>query len=200
METSVCFESEKLKIEGRFDGQSRDCAAVITHPHPLYGGNMHNPVVETTARAYREKGFTTLCFNFRGVGQSQGHFDDGRGEGQDVLAALAFMAEMGFKSIDLAGYSFGAWINAHIASHSAHCKRLVLVSPPVAFMSFETVSALPHLALVTAGSRDEIGPPDQIRTYLPAWNPNARFEVIPAADHFYSSVLDRLEAVLIESL
>lgn len=76
-------------------------------------------------------------------------------------------------------------------------ERMAMISPPVAFMDFGKVSALPHLSLAVAGDRDDIGPPDRIRPYLTAWNPQARFEIIPDADHFYSGALDALEAVLI---
>jgi len=200
MEQAVFFESENLTLEGLLYRQAGDCAAVVTHPHPLYGGDMYNPVVETTARAYQKKGYATLRFNFRGVGRSRGSHDDGKGEGRDVLAALAHMFRMGFKKIDLAGYSFGAWVNAHIPSDHGECERMLMVSPPVTFMDFGKISALPHLFLVVAGGRDDIGPPDRIRQYLPVWNPAARFEILPEADHFYSGTLDALGAVLAEAL
>jgi alpha/beta superfamily hydrolase len=107
---------------------------------------------------------------------------------------------MGFKNIDLAGYSFGAWVNAHTDPGDAGYARMVMVSPPVAFMDFSKVSTLPRLALVVAGSRDDIGPPDMIRESLPGWNPMARFEIIPGADHFYSGALDTIEDVLAKAL
>lgn len=200
MEKTVFFKSEKLELEGLLGRESDDRAVVVTHPHPLYGGEMHNPVVEIIARAYQQIGYTTLRFNFRGVGRSRGTYDDGKGEGQDVLAARSYLWNLGFKTIDLAGYSFGAWVNAHVNPGAAGFRRMVMVSPPVAFMDFSKVSALPSLALVVAGGRDDIGPPDRIRQYLPVWNPAARFEILPEADHFYSGTLDALGAVLAEAL
>jgi len=200
MEQTVFFKSEGLKLEALLSRESGDRALVVTHPHPLYGGEMHNPVVETTTRAYQKTGYTTLRFNFRGVGSSRGSYDDGKGEGQDVLAALSYLSEMGFKKIDLAGYSFGAWVNAHVNPCAAGYERMVMVSPPVAFMDFSKGLTLPRLSLVVAGSRDDIGPPDMIRQYLPGWSPTARFEIIPATDHFYSGALDALECVLAKAL
>ena len=200
MEQTVFFESGELELEGLLCKQSGDRAVVVTHPHPLYGGDMHNPVVETTARAYQIKGYTTLRFNFRGMGRSRGSYDDGNGERQDVLAALSYISRMGFKKIDLAGYSFGAWVNAHTETNHGDYERMVMVSPPVAFMDFSSVSDLPRLVLVVAGSRDDIGPTEMIRQYLPSWNPTARFEIIPEADHFYAGALDALEEVLAEAL
>ena len=200
MEQTVFFRSEGLKLEALLNSESGDRAVVVTHPHPLYGGEMHNPVVEIIARAYQKIGYATLRFNFRGVRNSRGNYDDGKGERQDVLSALSYISGMGFKNIDLAGYSYGAWVNAHADPGDAGYKRLVMVSPPVAFMDFSKVSALPRLALVVAGSRDDIGPPDMIRQSLPGWNPTARFEIIPEADHFYSGALDALEDVLAKAL
>jgi len=200
MEKTVFFNSAGLELEGLLEGESGDRAVVVTHPHPLYGGEMHNPVVEIIAREYRKAGYSTLRFNFRGVGNSRGNYDDGRGEQQDVLAALSHVAGMGFNHIDLAGYSFGVWVNAHADPVAAGYERMVMVSPPVAFMDFSRVSALPRLFLVVAGSRDDVAPPEMIRKYLPAWNPATRLEIIPGADHFYTGALDALEDVLAGAL
>lgn len=200
MEQTVIFESEGLELEALLSKESGGRAVVVTHSHPLYGGEMHNPVVEIIARAYQKIGYATLRFNFRGVGGSRGSYDDGKGEGQDVLAALAYLSDMGFINIDLAGYSFGAWVNAHVNLSAAVYERMVMVSPPVAFMDFSKVSTLPQLTLVVAGGRDDICPPDMIRQSLPGWNPSARFEIIPETDHFYSGALDALEGVLTKAL
>jgi alpha/beta superfamily hydrolase len=200
MEKTVFFRSQALELEGLFCAESGDRAVAVTHPHPLYGGEMHNPVVETTARAFQQIGYATLRFNFRGVGSSRGTYDDGKGEGQDVLAALSYLRDKGFKKIDLAGYSFGAWVNAHVPPNAAGYDRMVMVSPPVAFMDFSKVSALPRLSLVVAGSRDDIGPPEMIRQLLPVWNPAARFEIIQETDHFFSGALDALAGALAEAL
>ena len=112
MEEKVCIRSGDLELEGLFESGRTTRGAVITHPHPLYGGNMHNPVVDAIRRAYRMKGVATLRFNFRGTGESEGQHDNGVGEQDDVLAALSFLTESGFQPVDVAGYSFGAWVNA----------------------------------------------------------------------------------------
>jgi len=200
MEKTVFFRSGESEREALLCRQTGGRAVVVTHPHPLYGGDMRNPVVETTVRAYQLKGYATLRFNFRGVGKSGGNYSDGKGEEQDVLAALSYLSGMGFKHIDLAGYSFGAWVNAHADAGAAGYERMVMVSPPVAFMDFGKVPALPRLALVVAGGRDDIGPPELIRQLLARWNPSSRFEIIPGADHFYSGALDALAGVLAAAL
>lgn len=98
MEEKVCFRSGDFELEGLFESGHTARGVVITHPHPLYGGDMHNPVVETIRRAYRMKGVATLRFNFRGTGESEGQHDNGVGEQDDVLAALSFLMESGIIS------------------------------------------------------------------------------------------------------
>lgn len=104
-EDRIFFISEGLRIEALLQDAPGDRAAVITHPHPLYGGDMHNTVVTAIARAYRLRGWATLRFNFRGVGGSQGEYDEGRGEQEDLKAAIAYLQSRDKHRIDLAGYS-----------------------------------------------------------------------------------------------
>ncbi|MBC8433545.1 MAG: alpha/beta fold hydrolase [Desulfobacterales bacterium] len=196
MAEKILIQSDNLQIEGLLDRRTTDKGAVISHPHPLYGGNMYAAGVESIVHAYWKKGYTTLRFNFRGVGNSQGLYDNGVGEQQDVLAALSFLSETGTKQIDLAGYSFGAWVNAHAVQQDTPVERMILVSPPVGFMDFTKIAAIDRLKLVVTGSRDQIAPAEQIKTLLPSWNPEARFEIIEGADHFYGGYLDRLEKIL----
>jgi hypothetical protein len=200
MVKKITFLSEDYEIEGLFNKRDQDKGVVVTHPHPLYGGDMYNLVVETIVHVYYQKGYSTLKFNFRGVGKSQGEYDNGVGEQKDVLAAIAFLFETGIKQIDLAGYSFGAWVNAHAIREDAPVQNIMMVSPPVGFMDFHPTSAISGLKFVVTGSRDDIAPVDIIRKTLPEWNPDARFEVIVGADHFYGGYLGQLESVLSSSI
>ena len=200
MEKAILFSSRGIELEGRLAEDSLEKAAVITHPHPLYGGDMHNHVVETVTRAYRKRNYTTLRFNFRGVGGSGGSYSEGAGEREDVRAALSLLRDMGISRIELAGYSFGAWVNAHLDCRQENIHAMVMVSPPVAFMGFEAMGSIPCLKLVVTGSRDEIAPPEMIGKAYPLWNPEAQFEVIPGADHFYGGCTDRLEAIIVAYL
>ena len=97
MEIEISFLSETYEIEGLLEKKSPEQGVIITHPHPLYGGDMYNPVVDTLVTAYQQKGYTTLRFNFRGTGSSQGYFDDGKGEQQDVRAAFSYFFENGHR-------------------------------------------------------------------------------------------------------
>jgi hypothetical protein len=190
MEERVFFNSDGLRIEGMLATAAPDRGVVISHPHPLYGGDMNNSVVIAVQRAFFRKGLSTLRFNFRGVGASGGRYDNGTGERSDVAAALAFLAGRGMTAVDLAGYSFGAWVNAGVRDGF---QRMVMVSPPVAFMSFDPPAPIPNLRLIVTGGRDDIAPARMISSYHPQWNPAVIFEVIPDADHFYSGFLKTLE-------
>jgi len=197
MVKKITFFSEDYEIEGLFNKRDENKGVVVTHPHPLYGGDMYNLVVETIVHVYNIKGYSTLKFNFRGVGKSRGQYDNGLGEQKDVLAALSFLDDMGMKRIDLAGYSFGAWVNAlAVIPGDSVVENMAMVSPPVGFMDFHAISAIKVLRFVITGSRDDIAPADAVKKMLPTWNPDARFEIVEGADHFYGGYLGQLESLL----
>ncbi len=184
-EQKISFLSEGLKIEGLINESPGDKAVVVTHPHPLYGGEMHNNVVESITAAYQHKGYTTLRFNFRGVGRSEGSHGQGVGEQEDVRAALSYLNELGKSSLDLTGYSFGSWVNAMGLESFDLVKRLVMVSPPVAVIDFSSLGYNAKIQLVISGSDDDIAPPEMIKELIPTWNPEAEFKVLQGIDHFY---------------
>lgn len=190
MEEPIEIACGALRLEGALERTPGTRGVVITHPHPLYGGDMHNPVVTAVRLAFRGKGFSTLRFNFRGVGESDGRHGDGVEERHDVRAAIARLQALGVTEIDLAGYSFGTWVNAGI---DAGVRRMVMVSPPVAFMPFDPNLRLPALGLVVAGDRDEFAPLKALRAACRQWNPQAALALIPGADHFYSGCHKILE-------
>ena len=196
METSIVFNSDSFEIEGRLAQGDRQIGVVVSHPHPRYGGDMHNNVVTAVCRTYQKIGATTLRFNFRGVGGSQGNYGDGIGEQEDIRAAVAFLTDNGIRRIDLAGYSFGAWVNALAVKDGLKVDNMIMVSPPVAFIDFNSLATLGNLKLIITGNRDDIAPADMVEKLYPAWNPQASFEVIDGADHFYGGYQDKLEAVL----
>ena len=197
MEEKITFESGPCRLEGYWQAGAKSKGVVITHPHPLYGGTMNNPVVETVQSAYRQHGYATLRFNFRGVGGSQGNYDNGMGEQADVRAAIAYVESMNVSAVDLAGYSFGAWVNTGVAADSPTAiKSMMMISPPVGLIEFENVNVLSCLKLVVTGGRDDIAPVNQIRDMLPTWNPDAQFEVIDGCDHFYSGYFEELQSIL----
>ena len=199
MEEKIFFLSDGHEIEAMIDKNNFSKAVVITHPHPLYGGDMHNDVVVTIRQAYQKKDYTTLRFNFRGVGSSQGSYSDGIGEQQDVRAAISHLKELDITHIELAGYSFGAWVNAMTFNKTSQLASMIMVSPPVVFIDFNEISNLKCLKLIATGSRDKIAPPHLIDQLKTKWNPQALFEIIEGADHFYCGYLDQLESVLVSN-
>lgn len=200
MAQRINFHADDLLLEGLYVQGSLDRATVITHPHPLYGGDMRNPVVEAIDRAYRNTGFSTLRFNFRGAGNSDGSYDQGLGERTDVIAAIDHLRARGYGEIHLSGYSFGAWVNAMALQRRLPVDELIMVAPPVAFIQFDDAIRLPSLSVVIAGSRDEFAPPSLIRRVMHRWNPTAELVVIEGADHFFFGHLDQVSRLLAERL
>lgn len=197
MEKTITIPVQGIRLEGRLNLNSEsEKGVVITHPHPLYGGNMNHPVVLKIADAFYDAGFTTLRFNFRGTCGSTGMFDNGTGEQDDVRAALAFIKGQGISASFLAGYSFGSWVNAHVVSAGAAIQDHIMVSPPVAFIGFDTVKNLPDTGLIITGQVDEIAPPNQIVSLLQKWKISPQFSVLDRGDHFYSTHLKALGEVL----
>jgi len=194
-EERVFFNSGPLQLEGRLYRASGPDAVILTHPHPLYGGAMDNPVVTTLAEVYQRLGYSTLRFNFRGVGASGGDYGDGVGEQDDVRAAAAHLSRLGQTVTDLAGYSFGAWINLHLSPPLATVRRQVVVAPPVSFMDFDPVAAPPAELIVIVGDHDRMAPLVTLRALLPHWHPATRLRVVTGADHFFGTALDRLAAL-----
>ena len=185
----LTFESGSLLLEGMLlDGNDDGALAIIMHPHPRYGGDMDNDVVLELCAALNATGATTLRFNFRGAGRSQGSYDGGRGERDDALAAAAFLRERRPVSpLIAAGYSFGAMIAAGVAAELAP-RALVLVSPPVAHTPMPALpEGLPTLAI--AGDHDAYAPSDRIGA-----TSGAKVVVVPGVDHFWSGGLRALNA------
>jgi len=197
MEEIITVKSERYQLEAYWQPGTLKKGVVITHPHPLYGGTMRNPVVEAVQSAYAHHGYATLRFNFRGVGSSQGDHDNGVGEQDDVRAAIAYVNQRDITTVDLAGYSFGAWVNSGVAADKhTPIESMMMVSPPVGLIDFKNVSALSCLNLIVTGSRDDIAPVNRIRELLPTWNPDVQFEVIDGCDHFYIGYLEKLQSIL----
>lgn len=196
-EERIFFEAKGVKLEGLLADAPGDKGVVISHPHPLYGGSMHNNVVKAVAHAYQEEECSTLRFNFRGVERSEGEYGNGIGEQEDVKAALQ---TLGKKSMDLAGYSFGAWVNALGLARFEEAQRLIMVSPPVSVIDFSFLEYNPKIKLVICGSRDEIAEYKKVEEMLTKWNDQAVFRVIQGADHFYSGYEEDLIDIVGEFL
>jgi alpha/beta superfamily hydrolase len=172
---------------------------VVCHPHPRHGGDMDSPVVALATESCGHRGLATLRFNFRGVGRSQGAWDEGRGEQDDVRAALAYLrgALGSMARVALAGYSFGASMAAAVVAGGELPAGLALIAPPVSFPAWQRPGALPIEGplLIVAGSEDTYCPLEALAALARA-RPTATVTVIDGADHFFYSGHDELAAAL----
>ena len=196
MEKKITFISEHNLLEGMLNCRSTSHGAVITHPHPLYGGDMSNPVVECLAMSFNKKNYSTLRFNFRGVGGSEGTYDEGIGEQKDILAAIHFMLDQGISSIHLIGYSFGAWVIAQLKDIPQEIEALIFVSPPVALLPYQQDLSFPLLRMVITGEEDEIAPAGLIEKSLADWNASASLKIVDFADHFFYGSFTALDKIV----
>ncbi len=152
------LSSDNLHLEGRLTRGAADRAVVLCHPHPLYGGSMLTPVIMTAEQAFQEAGYTTLAFNFRGVGGSEGAHGGGRAEVADVTGALSYLDEtLGGKSrqIAVAGYSFGSFVGAMAAAADRRVGFYLGVAPPLNHYDFGFLRQAICLMALIAATRDE---------------------------------------------
>jgi alpha/beta superfamily hydrolase len=200
VEKRIHFLSGSLKLEGLYAPGEYVKGAVVSHPHPLYGGDMENDVVHLITRTLQGAGWTTLRFNFRGVGESQGTYDEGMGEREDVAAAVAFLKDKGLESVVLAGYSFGAWVNARAALDLPEITSSVLVSPPVDLMDFSFLKGDHKTRLIIVGDKDPFASVERLRALVKFMGVPPEIRVIPGADHFFSvgskGLMDAIQEVL----
>jgi alpha/beta superfamily hydrolase len=166
-------------------GQARG-GLVVCHPHPLYGGDMDNPVVVRVAEVGAEYGLSTLRFNFRGVGRSGGTHGRGDGEQDDLKAALGMLGHRlpPGVPVGLAGYSFGAWVAAQVAASDVSLAALCLIAPPLSMFDFAALDGRDRETLVVAGTQDTYCPTAGLAA-LAEQVPAARVDTIDGADHFF---------------
>lgn len=195
-ETRIWFSSGALRLEALyFSGESAK-GVVVSHPHPLYGGDMENGVVHLLVRTFQKAGWSTLRFNFRGVGESQGAYDQGRGETEDVAGAVAHLRERGLTTLVLAGYSFGAWVNARAALSLPEVSASILISPPLELMDFSFLNQDHKTRLIVVGDQDPFAPTDRLRSLVRSLAVEPEIRIIPGADHFYSQGMEELSEAI----
>lgn len=174
-------------------------AAIVCHPHPLFGGTMHNKVVYRIAKAFEQAGFAVLRFNFRGAGRSQGAHDQGRGEQDDLRAAIAFVeARYPKAEIWLAGFSFGSAVMLRAGCEDARIRALIAVGVPVSKYDFSQTLTCAQPKLFIQGSLDEFGATSDLERFVAALDEPKRLKVIEGAGHFFEDRLDELAATVSE--
>jgi alpha/beta superfamily hydrolase len=192
-EEKVFIPSNGIQLEGLLSIQEASPfrgGVILCHPHPQYGGDMENPVVTASAEAAFQEGFSTLRFNFRGVGESQGSYGEGVGERQDVKAvADYFFSRLKDESAPfiLLGYSFGAWAGFPIAVEDERFRGMVAVAPPLGIYDFGFLKGCKKKKLFMAGDQDSFCPVNLLEKWYQQLDEPKSLSVIPGADHFFLS-------------
>ena len=198
----VIFAGPDGRLEGRYHPQKdRDAPiAIVLHPHPAYGGTMNNKVVYNLHYAFYNLGFTVLRFNFRGVGRSQGEYDQGIGELSDAASALDYLQAMNQNSKQcwVAGFSFGAWIGMQLLMRRPEITGFVSVAPPANLYDFSFLAPCPSSGIIIQGANDTVVTAgavqklvDKLRTQK---HITIHHEEIPRANHFFENEMDDLMA------
>ncbi len=172
--------------------------ALVCHPHPLFGGTMHNKVVYRAARALRNSGHAVLRFNFRGVGKSQGEHDEGGGEVEDARAALAWLrARYPGLPYTLAGFSFGSRVVLRLGCALDQPPRVIALGFPASLEPAAALAPCTAPRIFIQSTHDQFGmPPEMEAFYAQAPEPK-RLIWVEAQDHFFAGGLDRLEAEIV---
>jgi alpha/beta superfamily hydrolase len=172
-------------------------AALVCHPHPRFGGTMHNKVVYRLARGLRHSGAVVLRFNFRGVNLSEGAYDEGIGEVEDARAALEFLrARYPGLPFSLAGFSFGSRVILSLGCEPVGASRLIAAGFPA---SYRDSAALGHCGvprIFVQSTNDQYGPRPAMQSYFDGLSGDKRLIWVDAEDHFFAGALDELEATV----
>ena len=196
----VIFNGPAGRLEGRYQqGPDRDSPiAIILHPHPHFGGNMNNPITYRLYYMFKERGFTVLRFNSRGLGRSQGEFDYGHGELSDAAAALDWLQSLhpDSKRVWVAGYSFGSWIGMQLLMRRPEIEGFISISPQPNSYDFAFLAPCPSSGLIIHGSADKVAPPDAVQGLVDKLHTQKGIlitqKTLEGANHFYTEHTDEL--------
>jgi len=176
---------------------SPQMAAVVCHPHPLFGGTMHNKVVYQAAKSLDALGLAVLRFNFRGTGKSEGKHDRGEGERGDVRAALDFLAaEFPNTPLLVAGFSFGCWVGLRAGCEDARVISLIGLGTPVNSTDFSFLTQCAKPKLFVHGRNDIYGDAAKLNKLVASWPGENRVVVVEDADHFFVGKLDQVDGAI----
>ena len=190
------------RLEGRYHHQPnapQAPIALILHPHPQYGGTMNNKVVYSLFHAFVRKGFSALRFNFRGVGKSQGVFDNGQGELSDAASALDWLqaTNPSASACWIGGFSFGAWISMQLLMRRPEINSFISVAPPANTLDFSFLAPCPSSGLIVHGKEDNIVPTEDVEKLVAKLQTQRGIEIthksISGANHFFEEKLTDLD-------
>ena len=202
----VVINGPEGRLEGRYHHSKEENApiALLLHPHPQHGGTMNNKVVYALYHSFVRSGFSALRFNFRGVGKSQGIFDRGEGELSDAAAALDWLQSYNQNATScwVAGFSFGAWISMQLLMRRPEIDAFIVVAPPANSCDFGFLAPCPASGLIIQGDHDQLVTADSVQRLVTKLKQQRDIriahQIIPGADHFFQSHLEKLTAVIDE--
>jgi len=190
-EKAIFFPSDGIRLEGLIANEALSArgGVVFCHPHPLHGGNMHNPVIAAGVDAALDAGLSTLRFNFRGVGESEGAYADGLGETEDVQAGVDYLSSTlgGRSPLILLGYSFGAWAGLPVAVRDERVKAMAAVAPPLEMYDFGFLKGCKKNKRMIVGSQDLYCPLSVLNEWYQTLDEPKSLTVLQGADHFFFS-------------
>jgi len=200
----ILFTGPDGRLVGKYKkGQSLNPpVALLLHPHPLYGGTMNNPIVMELYNIFDALGFSTFRFNFRGVGKSEGKFDNGLGELADAAAALDWVQRQNPNTNQcwVSGFSFGAVICMQLLMRRPEITRFVSVSPQPNLYDFNFLAPCPASGLIVHGKKDEIAPLDDVQKLAQKLqtqkNITVEYEEVSGANHFYDNEMPKLKKII----
>ena len=190
-EEKVFIPSHRIQLESLLSIQEASSfkgGVILCHPHPQYGGNMDHPVITTAMEAAFQEGFSTLRFNFRGVGESEGSYGEGIGEREDVKAAADYFYSRlkdNQSPLILVGYSFGAWAGFPIAINDERFEGMVAVAPPLEIYDFGFLKGCKKRKLIIGGDQDFFCPLAILEKWYQQIDEPKSLAIIPGADHFF---------------
>ncbi|MCC6467878.1 MAG: alpha/beta hydrolase [Alphaproteobacteria bacterium] len=196
------------RLEGRYQHSKDPSApiALILHPHPQYGGTMNNKVVYTLFHTFARLGFSTLRFNFRGVGRSQGTFNRGEGELSDAASALDWLQTYNpnARGCWIAGFSFGAWISMQLLMRRPEISGFISVAPPANLFDFTFLAPCPASGLIVHGNNDDVVPQEAVQKLVDKLKHqkdiHIQFKVADGANHFFADQMEQLAEIVTEYL
>ena len=199
----VIFNGPAGRIEARYhhNKETGSPIAIILHPHPQFGGTMNNPIVHSLHYMFIDRGFSVLRFNFRGVGRSQGLFDNGAGELSDAAAALDWMQSHNREAriCWIAGISFGAWISMQLLMRRPEISGFISIAPLAKHYDFSFLAPCPASGLFVNGDQDAVTPPDAVQSLVTKLKTQKGItidhKVMADANHFFTDRIEELTEI-----
>ena len=198
--SEVTINGPEGRLEGRYHHSKYPNApvALLLHPHPQYGGTMNNKVVYSLFKNFVGRGFSSLRFNFRGVGRSQGRFDNGQGELSDAASALDWMQTQNPNTTScwIGGFSFGAWVAMQLMMRRPEIRGFISIAPPASQHDFSFLAPCPASGMILHGDKDEVIPQSSVdklaQKLQKQKNIKIDYRTVEGSDHFFLDHLDAL--------